>query len=262
MKPTRRKTYLEHSRMPGRQRRLWRNWTRVSFLVFLVVVGAKLAGEHAPGSRNRWTQLGDAGSNISVADASAPNSGQTARIAGPTAARSSGPTTAPTTGPAGAPTGAPTTGPASRLTGNVRCVARGLGEDALPDPSCTPGSTNPSVNQGNIGSTICARGWSRTIRPPLSYTEALKHSQMLQYGEGESLSMVEEDHLIPLELGGSPTDPSNLWPEPARSPNLKDQVENAANRAVCQGRLSLSDAQQAIATNWTLLGQRLGVPLA
>lgn len=68
----------------------------------------------------------------------------------------------------------------------------------------------------------------------------------------------EEDHLIPLELGGSPSDPKNLWPEPGGAPNAKDKVENAAKQAVCDGSIGLVAAQKAIASNWIVLGERLG----
>jgi hypothetical protein len=42
-----------------------------------------------------------------------------------------------------------------------------------PNPALTPGVTNPAVTQANIKTTICKSGWSATVRPPESYTEAL-----------------------------------------------------------------------------------------
>jgi hypothetical protein len=71
----------------------------------------------------------------------------------------------------------------------------------------------------------------------------------------------EEDHLIPLELGGARADAKNLWPEPGGlpSPNNKDKVEDAANHAVCSGKMPLTTAQQAMATNWIQLGRELSV---
>ena len=39
-------------------------------------------------------------------------------------------------------------------------------QDALPDPIRTPGAINPAVTQETIGTTICMRGWTRTIRLP------------------------------------------------------------------------------------------------
>jgi hypothetical protein len=127
------------------------------------------------------------------------------------------------------------------------CHARGL----LPDMSCTPGAVNAAVNQSNLDQTICRSGYSKSVRPPASYTDKLKASQMAAYGYTDSLTLHEEDHLISLELGGDPTNPKNLWPEPGHSPNPKDSVENNLHAAVCNGRITLIEAQTRIATDWT-----------
>jgi len=76
---------------------------------------------------------------------------------------------------------------------------------------------------------------------------------MRAYGFGGATTNYEEDHLIPLELGGSPRDPKNLWPQPrGGNPNAsaKDTLENALHALVCAGRVPLASAQQAIATDW------------
>ncbi|MDQ2726433.1 MAG: hypothetical protein M3Y91_00880 [Actinomycetota bacterium] len=64
-------------------------------------------------------------------------------------------------------------------------------------------------------------------------------------------------HLVALSSGGSPADPRNQWAEPGATPNPKDAVEVAANRAICAGRLSLDQAQTAMATDWIALGRQL-----
>jgi hypothetical protein len=91
------------------------------------------------------------------------------------------------------------------------------------DRHCTPGALNLDVTQATIHQTICVRGWTATVRPPVSYTDQLKRQQMVQYGETGPPSAFEEDHLIPLEAGGSPTSPSNLGqsPESARTRLLR-----------------------------------------
>jgi hypothetical protein len=114
----------------------------------------------------------------------------------------------------------------------------------LASPTRTPGVLNPNVTQADIRSTICRRGWTETIRPPVSYTNALKVKQMRQYRETGSTSDYQEDHLISLELGGSPTDPRNLWPEPYPRASEMDQIENQLNSQVCDGQLTLAEAQQ------------------
>ncbi len=95
------------------------------------------------------------------------------------------------------------------LTGQPAQLGSGSGcsvRDQLPDPVCTPGSVNPNVTQANIHQTICVKGWTATVRPSVSYTNGLKQQQMNAYGLTGNLSSFEEDHLIPLEIGGNPTD--------------------------------------------------------
>ena len=117
-------------------------------------------------------------------------------------------------------------------------------EAIVADPVRTPGVLNPDVTQATIRSTICTHGWTATVRPPVEYTNELKRAQMRAYGETGPASAYQEDHLISLELGGDPTDPRNLWPEPYPRAADVDRIENDLNAAVCTGRLSLPDAQQ------------------
>lgn len=127
---------------------------------------------------------------------------------------------------------------------------------ALPDSGKTPGVTNPDVTQANIAQTICVSGFTKTIRPPSSYTTSLKIKQLQQgYAVAGDMktSDYEEDHLISLELGGHPTDPRNLWPEPyagSAGARVKDAIENKLHDLVCAGSLSLAAAQLAISVNW------------
>lgn len=131
------------------------------------------------------------------------------------------------------------------------CHYRGSGGDVLPDPTCTPGVADPTVTQANIQSTICRRGYTATVRPPVSYTNQLKRQQMVAYRVvSQSPHGYEEDHLISLELGGSPRDQGNLWPEPGGSPNKKDGLENRLHGLVCSGNVPLVEAQKAISTDW------------
>jgi hypothetical protein len=66
---------------------------------------------------------------------------------------------------------------------------------------------------------------------------------MATYGRTGSLSGYQEDHLISLELGGNPTDPRNLWPEPYPRAADVDREENRLNGLVCLGELTLAEAQ-------------------
>jgi hypothetical protein len=126
--------------------------------------------------------------------------------------------------------------------------------DGRADVRCTPGAANPQVTQLNIASTICKSGWTATVRPPTSYTNDLKTRQLKQYGEAGPLSLYEEDHLIPLEVGGDPRDPRNLYPQPyagSEGARVKDKEETSLKKAVCGGRMKLADAQAKILQDWT-----------
>lgn len=120
-----------------------------------------------------------------------------------------------------------------------------------PRADITPGATNPDVTQATIGTTICVSGWTATVRPPTSYTNNLKAQQIRQYGfTNTTATDYEEDHLIPLELGGAPRDSRNMWPEAYPGAHDKDQAENSLRRQVCAGTITLAEAQRRILTDW------------
>jgi hypothetical protein len=123
------------------------------------------------------------------------------------------------------------------------------------DPCHVSGVTycalNPAVTQATIASTICASGWTTTVRPPSSYTSSLKVEQLAAFGYADQNPRdYEEDHRVPLELGGAPRDTSNLSPERGASPNPKDSAENSARAAVCTGRVTLQQEQVAFIAAW------------
>jgi len=128
--------------------------------------------------------------------------------------------------------------------------------------------TNPEVTQANIQQTICVRGWTATIRPQHSYTDTLKRRQLqaARFAD-KNPAHYEEDHFISLELGGNPRDAKNLWPEMWGTPGTpltsrgpfppslvgakaKDKTETALNTAVCNGTMTLQEAQRIIKTDW------------
>jgi hypothetical protein len=131
----------------------------------------------------------------------------------------------------------------------------------------TPGAANPDVTQRNIQDNICNPQWStKLIRPQSEYTSRLKRKQLREYGDtvhqtraelidpatgkvettrcvahSDNMACYEEDHLIPLEDGGAPLDPRNLWPEPYNTrvggvimgAHQKDVVESFIHDEIC-----------------------------
>jgi hypothetical protein len=143
-------------------------------------------------------------------------------------------------------------------TCQYRTAANG---QTLPDPNCTPGAISPKVTQDTLATTICRTGCTKSIRPPASITEIEKRENAAAYGYTGSLKDVEYDHhLVPLEVGGDPNDPRNLWVEPGASPNPKDAVESKLHRLGRDGTVPLTEAQEAIAADWTTALATLGVP--
>ncbi|MFI6662305.1 hypothetical protein ACIBL8_43125 [Streptomyces sp. NPDC050523] len=106
---------------------------------------------------------------------------------------------------------------------------------------------NPDVTQSTIHSTICVPGWTATIRPPVDETEHLKRQQLAASSTADkNPSHYEEDHIVPLELGGAPSDPANLRPVPLSQARTDDRMENSLHRAVCDGSVTLTAAQSQI----------------
>lgn len=133
-----------------------------------------------------------------------------------------------------------------------------LAQDAappIPNHDRTPGAINRHVTQTNIAQTVCVPGWTSTIRPPTSYTNRLKAQQMRALQLPGHAKDYEEDHLVPLCVGGHPTDRRNLWLEPRKgrwSAKFKDQLEKSVCRAVCKGAMTLEEGQAIfLAPDWT-----------
>lgn len=117
----------------------------------------------------------------------------------------------------------------------------------------TPGAVNPELTQAVVCSPKFRTGPYRHV------TEKMKREVCAEYGQSNCPShQYEIDHLISIELGGS-NSIQNLWPEPVDQPGVigfhtKDVVENRAHKAVCDGQITLQQAQQAIRTNWYQFG--------
>lgn len=195
--------------------------------------------------------------------AASPGPALAAASAAPASPSSAAPSSA---GPASPPALASAASPSASASPSSLSVR----EPGLPDPVLTPGAVNPDVTAANLHSTICAKGWTATVRPPSSYTTVLKRRQIAAYGYADTnLAHYEEDHLVSLELGGAPSDPANLWPEPYTvvladgtkvGARVKDQLENRLNDLVCSGAMPLATAQHLIATDWLDAWRRYVAP--
>ncbi len=116
----------------------------------------------------------------------------------------------------------------------------------LPDPKMTPGA----VFQGVTAQHVSAPGYASSVR---DVPESVKKKVYAEYGiTSHAPHEYEIDHLVSLELAGS-NDISNLWPQPYKAEwnaLQKDKLENRLHYMVVHGKISLSEAQHAIATDW------------
>ena len=126
--------------------------------------------------------------------------------------------------------------------------------NALPDRRYTPGAIDQRVTQDNIHNTVCIKGYTDQVRPDKQYTNRLKRQQLRQFAYADqNPKNYEQDHLIPLNIGGNPTDTRNLWPQPRVgewSADKKDDLEFVIYKMVCHGEISLQQAQSMMATDW------------
>jgi hypothetical protein len=131
-----------------------------------------------------------------------------------------------------------------------------LGGHAAPPPASDGAGdltsmVDPRVTQNNIQTTICRRGWTRTVRPSRDVTDAIKRNLVADMRV--SPRDYELDHIVPLELGGAPLDLRNLMLQPwagACNAHMKDDLERQPSIMVCAGDLTLKGAQHEIATDW------------
>ena len=132
------------------------------------------------------------------------------------------------------------------LVSGVQAAAFDPHAPLLPNGQLTPGDVLPSDTR-----MICQPGYTKTVR---NVPSALKNQVYKEYGiTSRAPGEYEIDHLISLELGGS-NSAKNLWPESFKTmplnAHVKDALENKLHDLACSGRISMQEAQQAIAANW------------
>ena len=114
----------------------------------------------------------------------------------------------------------------------------------IPDqsPGCTPGM----VATTDVADVCSHDGGSYSVRHRLSQNPETKREVLAKYGLSMSdARLVEDDHDIPLCLGGS-DNIANRWPQPRDGEwksGQKDELEAFACREVCHGHVPLATAQ-------------------
>jgi len=106
-------------------------------------------------------------------------------------------------------------------------------------------SPSPTVAQ------LCSGGYVKKTTPPPSVIDPIKAAQVAagNYADRDPSHYVE-DHLVPVELGGAPTDQRNLWPQTTAMSAVKDRDERHMHAEVCAGHVTLAAAQAQMVANW------------
>lgn len=125
-----------------------------------------------------------------------------------------------------------------------------------------PGAIDPRVTQENLATTICQSGWSKSVRPPVSFTAPIKRKLMEQSNATDPHAF-ELDHKVPISSGGCPDCLTNLWLQPWSQPEhhhcspelgmdaaCKDRLENFVHRQICTGQMTLAQGQSIFLGDW------------
>jgi hypothetical protein len=118
-----------------------------------------------------------------------------------------------------------------------------------PNRVLTPGSVR-SVEQKDV----CTAGGADDNDPAWLIPAAVEQDVLRKYGiAGSRAKDYQLDYLIPPSLGGTP-DIQNVWPEPYSNlgwnAHVKDELETRLRQLVCEGRVSLPEAQRDISGDW------------
>ncbi|MFP3567358.1 hypothetical protein [Paraburkholderia sp. SIMBA_030] len=113
------------------------------------------------------------------------------------------------------------------------------------------------VTQQSVGETICRPGYADTVAPPFDELMAHKDRMLAARGiDADSGVAFALDRRVPIVLGGSPDAASNLDLLPWAGQQGERRKARAAvmlKRCVCEGKLSLAEAQAAIIGNWSVV---------
>ena len=137
------------------------------------------------------------------------------------------------------------------------CQYRLFGDGAIgADPRCTPGVLNAAA-AANPQKTICQRSYLARLEKAAAGVEHLKIAMMIRYGSAGNPSTYVLAQLVPVEDGGSPTDPKNLWPillDGWGGARTQAVVANAVHARICNGKTTVGQAAQLFEGDWLSRG--------
>ena len=114
---------------------------------------------------------------------------------------------------------------------------------------------NPAVTQETIGATICTAGWTRTVRPYVGDMKRIKAEMLAAIGDDRPPESLRTRPSHPARPRRRPRDRRNLALQPIDEARQKDVIEVCLSSLVCQGKITLEDAQSAVLEDWRKAGE-------
>ena len=142
---------------------------------------------------------------------------------------------------------------------------------AKPDLRLTPGVIDTTIVAdltkaphliGGVDHNICAPDFRTPPFRVATKNQKIKTAVCAAYGitSGCPGADWELDDTVAVEIGGKNVQ-ANLWPQPIKEARVKDhQVEDALGGPkglVCQGKITLADAQKCMRTDWAACAARV-----
>ena len=144
---------------------------------------------------------------------------------------------------------------ASSVEGNTPGLNSGChyyaytGGPVIPDRACTPGALNLAA-VADPRHTICEPAYLRKLREA-GVNQRQAGRLYVAYGAVGASSLYEENHLVAVEDGGSPTSTLNLWLEPTEEASVKQAVADRLHRSICARTMTVTQAATVIEGDWT-----------
>jgi hypothetical protein len=125
------------------------------------------------------------------------------------------------------------------------------------DPSCAPGKLDPAV-AANIRQTVCSAAWvtaTSRLQPPTS-SQALD-KLVIEYQLPGNPVTYTLARVVPVEDGGSPTSPLNVYPLPLNGfggQPTRTAVTEQLHDEICSHRITIAQAAKTLEGDWLSKG--------